>query len=100
VAKNKGGDSSKKYFWKSKSIDSVPDAIAELEIALGLARATDLRLLDQQTMSQESFVSALWVWAGMVAREKGARGLEEVLRRPFEELSRIVAADLKKHPRA
>lgn len=91
--------SPKKYFWRDMYIGTIPTTDAALKQAHALAGVTNLQMLDQTSMTQETFINALFMWAAKLARERGARGLEEELRQPFADLSELVAADLKEQER-
>lgn len=89
---NKRQKKKKGYFFKGYSVDSNEFAISAIKSATAKMALSNLQLLDQKTMSQETFVSLLFVWADMVIhdRSKGIAFFEKELAEPLKILEPIV----------
>ena len=82
----------KGYFFKGFSVDTNEYCISAIKSATAKMALSDLRLLDQKTMSQETFVSLLFVWADLVVndRNRGIAFLEKELAEPLKIIEPIV----------
>jgi hypothetical protein len=85
----------KKFFWKDVYIGSIPPIISQMQSAYADMKASDLQMLDQQTMSQEAFINATWIYINGLVKTKGVGWLERELEQAFAEMSRLVAAEAR-----
>ena len=85
-----------KYFWKGISVNSIPSIIALLDAAKARMQASNLQMLDQTSLTKETFVSALCIWAYKTIEQHGIGHMEELLRQPFAEMSQMVAEEMKR----
>jgi hypothetical protein len=91
----------RKYFHKDMYIGTIPCVLAELQAALShIKNMTDLQLLDQPKVTQETLVNALFLWLAKKYREKGLPGVEAELREPFAQLAELVKEDMRQQERA
>lgn len=84
----------KGYFFKGWSVDSNEYCISAIKSASAKMTLSNLKLLDQKTMTQETFVNLLFAWAEMVINDRSpGRGIaffERELAEPLKVLEPIV----------
>lgn len=83
----------KGYFFRGFSVDTNDLAITSIKSATARMGMSNLRLLDQTTMTQETFISLLFIWADMAVRERGVAFFERELADPLKVLEPYVAKE-------
>ena len=85
-----------KYFWKKEVyIGSIPSVFAEMKKSLAVMQMSNLRLLDQKSMSQETFINACWIYVAQKVASMKLGEMENEMRPAFEELAGLVAEAVK-----